>query len=173
VSKIRVQKEEEMNKEFILVFENIHVAKKIETTSKKHLVLFQGQQYRNRFVVVSRPPGFSQALEGIMYSDKILETVGFSTIFAVHIDSKHSIPFKFVRVDDRDQKPLDCKVILENQNGEYKLDIRVRYPQDDTLKYEDREDILSYLFHKNDEGRITYFLKNPDVYKGKGKKQKD
>jgi hypothetical protein len=148
-----------MNKEFILVFEDIHVSRKIVTTSKKHLVLFQGQQYRNRLVVVSRPPGFSHALEGIMYSEKILETVGYSTIFAVPIDTKHSIPFKFVRVDDRDKKPLDCKVMLENQDGEYKLDVRARFPQEDTLTIVDRQDILSYLFHKSDGGGISYCLK--------------
>jgi hypothetical protein len=148
-----------MNKEFILVFEDIHVSRKIVTTSKKHLVLFQGQQYRNRLVVVSRPPGFSHALEGIMYSEKILETVGYSTIFAVPIDTKHSIPFKFVRVDDRDKKPLDCKVILENQDGEYILDVRARFPQEDTLTIVDRQDILSYLFHKSDGGGISYCLK--------------
>jgi hypothetical protein len=148
-----------MNKEFILVFEDIHVSRKIVTTSKKHLVLFQGQQYRNRLVVVSRPPGFSHALEGIMYSEKILETIGYSTIFAVPIDTKHSIPFKFVRVDDRDKKPLDCKVILENQDGEYKLDVRARFPQEDTLTIVDRQDILSYLFHKSDGGGISYCLK--------------
>jgi hypothetical protein len=148
-----------MNKEFILVFEDIHVSRKIVTTSKKHLVLFQGQQYRNRLVVVSRPPGFSHALEGIMYSEKILETIGYSTIFAVPIDTKHSIPFKFVRVDDRDKKPLDCKVMLENQDGEYKLDVRARFPQEDTLTIVDRQDILSYLFHKSDGGGISYCLK--------------
>jgi hypothetical protein len=148
-----------MNKEFILVFEDIHVSRKIVTTSKKHLVLFQGQQYRNRLVVVSRPPGFSHALEGIMYSEKILETVGYSTIFAVPIDTKHSIPFKFVRVDDRDKKPLDCKVMLENQDGEYKLDVRARFPQEDTLTIVDRQDILSYLFHKSDGGGISHCLK--------------
>jgi hypothetical protein len=148
-----------MNKEFILVFEDIHVSRKIVTTSKKHLVLFQGQQYRNRLVVVSRPPGFSHALEGIMYSEKILEKIGYSTIFAVPIDTKHSIPFKFVRVDDRDKKPLDCKVILENQDGEYKLDVRARFPQEDTLTIVDRQDILSYLFHKSDGGGISYCLK--------------
>jgi hypothetical protein len=148
-----------MNKEFILVFEDIHVSRKIVTTSKKHLVLFQGQQYRNRLVVVSRPPGFSHALEGIMYSEKILETVGYSTIFAVPIDTKHSIPFKFVRVDDKDKKPLDCKVMLENQDGEYKLDVRARFPQEDTLTIVDRQDILSYLFHKSDGGGISYCLK--------------
>ncbi|MGR3766095.1 hypothetical protein [Rossellomorea sp. NS-SX7] len=162
-----------MNKEFILVFEDFHVSRKIVTTPKKHLVLFQGQQYHNRLVVVSRPPGFSHALEGIMYSDKILETVGFSTLFALPIDSKHSIPFKFVRVDDRDCKPLDCKIVLENQDGEGKLNIRARFPSKDTLNDADRQDILSYLSHKCDGGSITYFLKNPDVYKGKGNKQED
>jgi hypothetical protein len=168
-----LKKEEVMNKEFILVFEDFHVSRKIVTTSKKHLVLFQGQQYHNRLVVVSRPPGFSHALEGIMYSDRILETVGFSTLFAVPIDSRHSIPFKFVRVDDKDRKPLACKIVLENQDGEDKLNIRARFPRKDTLSTEDRHDILSYLSHKCDGGSITYFLKNPDVFKGKGRKQED
>lgn len=149
-----------MNKEFILVFEDIHVSRKIVTSPKKHFVLFQGQQYRNRFVVVSRPPGFSHALEGIMYSKKIRKTIGYSTIFAVPIDSKHSIPFKFVRVDDRDKKPLDCKVMLEIQDGVYKLDVKARFPQKDTLTIADREDILSYFFHESDGGGISSFLKN-------------
>jgi hypothetical protein len=160
-----------MTKEFILVFDDFHVTKKVETTSKKHLVLFQGQQYKNRLVVVSRPPGFSHALEGILYSDRILETVGFSTLFAVPIDSRHSIPFKFVRVDDRKKKPLDCKIVLESDKDEVKLNIRPRFPRQDTLSEGDRLDILSYLSHKCDGGSITYFMKNPEVYKGKGRKQ--
>ncbi|MCA1055155.1 hypothetical protein LCM10_09160 [Rossellomorea aquimaris] len=162
-----------MDKEFILIFEDFHVSKKIETITKKHLVLFQGQQYYNRLVVVSRPPGFSHALEGILYSDKILETVGFSALFAVPIDARHTIPFKYVRVDDREKKPLDCKVVLENKDGQEKLNVRVRFPRTDTLSEEDRLDILSYLSHKCDDGSITYFLKNPNVYKGKGRKQED
>lgn len=158
--KIQLKEEEIMNKEFILVFEDFHISRKIETPSKKHLVLFQGQQYKKRLVVVSRPPGFSHALEGILYSDRILETVGFSTLFAVPIDSKHSIPFKFVRVDDREQKPLDCKIVLENQDGEEKMNVRARFPMKDTLMEGDRVDILSYLSHKCDDGRFILYEKS-------------
>jgi hypothetical protein len=158
--KIQLKEEEVMSKEFILVFEGFHVSRKIETTSKKHLVVFQGQQYKKRLVVVSRPPGFSHALEGILYSDKIRETVGFSTLFAVPIDAKHTIPFKFVRVDDREQKPLDCKIVLETHNGEETLNVRARYPMKDTLREGDRVDILSYLSHNCDDGRFILYEKS-------------
>ena len=77
-----------MTKEFLLVFEDIHVSQRKVSKMKKRLVLFQGQHYYNKLIVVSRPPGFSHALESIMYSDRILETVGFSTLFAVPIDRR-------------------------------------------------------------------------------------
>ncbi|WP_064091900.1 hypothetical protein [Rossellomorea aquimaris] len=160
-----------MKKDFILVFEDFHVSRKINTRKKKHLVVFQGQHYYNRLVVVSRPPGFSHALECIMYSDRILETVGFTTLFAVPIDFKQVIPFKFVRVDD--QIPKDCKVVLEKQNGKTKINIRPLYPNDTPLSIEDKNDILSYLSFRNDEGTVTYLMNHPEVYKGNSNKQEE
>ncbi|WRP06382.1 hypothetical protein U9J35_21435 [Rossellomorea aquimaris] len=160
-----------MKKDFILVFEDFHVSKRKITTSKKHLVVFQGQHYYNKLVVVNRPPGFSHALESIMYSDKILETYGFSTLFAVPIDKEHSIPFKFVRIGDREAR--DCKIVLEKRNGMDQLNIKPLYTMDGPISHEDKHDILSYLSMKNDEGTVTYLMNNPQVFKGKGKKQEE
>ncbi|WP_044339954.1 MULTISPECIES: hypothetical protein [Rossellomorea] len=160
-----------MKKDFILVFEDFHVSKRSIKKSKKHLVVFQGQHYYNKLVVVNRPPGFSHALESIMYSDKILETVGFTTLFAVPIDRNHSIPFKFVRIGDKE--PKDCKIVLEKRNGAELLNIKPLYPMDEPLTNEDKNDILSYLSMKSDEGTVTYLMNNPQVYKGKGKKQEE
>ncbi|PFA66913.1 hypothetical protein CN378_12445 [Bacillus sp. AFS015802] len=160
-----------MRKEFILVFENFHVSKRSLKKSKKHLVVFQGQHYYNKLVVVNQPPGFSHALESIMYSDKILETVGFTTLFAVPIDRSHSIPFKFVRIGDT--APKDCKVVLEKWGGVEQLNILPLYPVDGRISDEDKQDILSYLSLKSDDGTVTYLLNNPRVFKGKGKKQEE
>ncbi|MCA1065418.1 hypothetical protein QTG56_06845 [Rossellomorea sp. AcN35-11] len=160
-----------MEKDFILVFEDIHVSRKRIIKSKKHLVVFQGRQYNNKLVVVNSSPGFSLALESIIYSDKILETAGFSDLFAVPIDRNHSIPFKFVRIGD--EPPKDCKVVLERRNGTELLNIELLYPENGTLSNEDKQDILSYISMKNDEGMVTYLLNNPRVFKGKGKKQEE
>ena len=160
-----------MRKEFILVFEDLHVSKRSIKKSRKHLVVFQGQHYYDKLVVVNRPPGFSHALESIMYSDKILETVGFTTLFAVPIDRNHSIPFKFVRIDN--SAPRECKVVLEKRDGTEQLNIRPLYPMDGPLSQEDKHDILSYLGLKCDEGSVTYLLNDPRVFKGKGKKQEE
>ncbi|QHE63388.1 hypothetical protein FHE72_22145 [Rossellomorea vietnamensis] len=160
-----------MRKEFLLVFENFHVSKKIVKKSKKHLVVFQGQHYYNKLVVVNRPPGFSHALESIMYSDKILETVGFTTLFAVPVDRNHSIPFKFVRIGD--STPKDCKIVLEKREGAEQLNILPLYPVDGPLASEDKQDILSYLSLKSDDGTVTYLMNNPRIIKGKGKKQEE
>jgi hypothetical protein len=160
-----------MKKDFILVFEDFHVSKRSIKKSKKHLVVFQGQHYYNKLVVVNQPPGFSHALESIMYSDKILETVGFTTLFAVPIDRNHSIPFKFVRIGDKE--PKDCKVVLEKRDGVEQLNIRSLYPMDDRLANEDKQDILSYLSLKSNDGTVTYLMNNPQVFKGKGKKQEE
>ena len=160
-----------MRKEFILVFENFHVSKRSMQKSKKHLVVFQGQHYYNKLVVVNQPPGFSHALKSIMYSDKILETVGFTTLFAVPIDRHQSIPFKFVRIGD--SAPKDCKVVLEKREGIEQLNILPLYPVDGPLSQEDTQDILSYLSLKSDDGTVTYLMNNPKVFKGKGKKQEE
>ncbi|MCR8850579.1 hypothetical protein NQ095_19340 [Rossellomorea sp. SC111] len=160
-----------MRKEFILVFEDLHVSRRIVKKSKKHLVVFQGQHYYNKLVVVNRPPGFSHALESIMYSDKILETVGFTTLFAVPIDRNHSIPFKFVRIGDN--TPKDCKIVLDKREGVEQLNILPLYPVDGPLSPEDKQDILSYLSLKSDDGTVTYLMNNPQVFKGKGKKQEE
>ena len=162
---------EKLKKEFILIFEDFYVSKRSIKKSKKHLVVFQGQHYYNKLVVVNRPPGFSHALESIMYSDKILETVGFTTLFAVPIDRHHSIPFKFVRIGDN--KPKDCKVVLDKREGVAKLEILPLYPMDDQLSNEDIQDMLSYLSLKSDDGTVTYLMNNPKVLKGKGKKQEE
>ncbi|WP_226675622.1 hypothetical protein [Rossellomorea aquimaris] len=160
-----------MKKEYILVFEDFHVTKRSVKKSKKHLVVFQGQHYYNKLVVVNQPPGFSHALESIMYSDKILETVGFTTLFAVPIDRQHSIPFKFVRIGDN--TPKDCKVVLERREGVEQLNILPLYPVDGPLSQEDRQDILSYLCLKSDDSTVTYLMNNPKIFKGKGKKQEE
>lgn len=160
-----------MRKEFLLVFEDFHVSKRIVKKSKKHLVVFQGQHYYNKLVVVNRPPGFSHALESIMYSDKILETVGFTTLFAVPVDWSHSIPFKFVRIGDN--TPKDCKIVLEKREGVERLNILPLYPVDGPLSNEDKQDILSYLSLKSDDGTVTYLMNNPQIFKGKGKKQEE
>ncbi|MCA1060887.1 hypothetical protein LCL96_18385 [Rossellomorea aquimaris] len=160
-----------MRKEYILVFEDFHVSKRSIKKSKKHLVVFQGQHYHSKLVVVNQPPGFSHALESIMYSDKILETIGFTTLFAVPIDRQHSIPFKFVRIGDT--APKDCKVVLEKRNGVEKLNILPLYPVDGPLSSEDIQDILSYLSLKSEDGTVTYLMNSPKVYKGKGKKQEE
>ena len=160
-----------MRKEFLLIFEDFHVSKRIVKKSKKHLVVFQGQHYYNKLVVVNRPPGFSHALESIMYSDKILETVGFTTLFAVPVDRSHSIPFKFVRIGDN--TPKDCKIVLEKREGTEQLNILPLYPVDGPITSEDKQDILSYLSLKSDDGTVTYLMNNPQVFKGKGKKQEE
>ncbi|BCB05889.1 hypothetical protein [Bacillus sp. KH172YL63] len=160
-----------MKKDFILVFEDLALSNGSVKKSRKHLVVFQGQHYYNKFVVVNRPPGFSLALESIMYSDRILETVGFTTLFAVPIDRNHAIPFRFVRVDGR--APMDCQVVLEKQEGTEQLNIRPLYPMDGPLSEEDRHDILSYLGLKSDDGIVTCLLNDPRVFKGKGKKQEE
>ncbi|KPL59326.1 hypothetical protein [Rossellomorea vietnamensis] len=160
-----------MRKEFLLVFEDFHVSKRIVKKSKKHLVVFQGQLYYNKLVVVNRPPGFSHALESIMYSDKILETVGFTTLFAVPVDRNHSIPFKFVRIGDN--TPKDCKIVLDKREGMEQLNILPLYPVDGPLSPEDKQDILSYLSLKSDDGTVTYLMNNPQIFKGKGKKQEE
>lgn len=160
-----------MKKDFILVFEDFNISKRSIKKIKKHLVVFQGQHYYNKLVVVNRPPGFSQALESIMYSDKILETYGFSTLFAVPIDRNHSIPFKFVRIGDKE--PRDYKIVLEKRGGEEQLNIRPLYSMDEPVSNEDKHDILSYLSMKSDQGTVTYLMNNPQVFKGKGKKQEE
>ncbi|MDX8344120.1 hypothetical protein [Rossellomorea sp. YZS02] len=160
-----------MKKEYILVFEDFHVTKRSVKKSKKPLVVFQGQHYYNKLVVVNQPPGFSHALESIMYSDKILETVGFTTLFAVPIDRQHSIPFKFVRIGDN--TPKDCKVVLERREGVDQLKILPLYPVDGPLSQEDTQDILSYLCLKSDDSTVTYLMNNPKIFKGKGKKQEE
>ncbi len=160
-----------MKKEYILVFEDFHVTKRSVKKSKKPLVVFQGQHYYNKLVVVNKPPGFSHALESIMYSDKILETVGFTTLFAVPIDRQHSIPFKFVRIGDN--TPKDCKVVLERREGVDQLKILPLYPVDGPLSQEDTQDILSYLCLKSDDSTVTYLMNNPKIFKGKGKKQEE
>ncbi|MBN8193744.1 hypothetical protein JI667_16460 [Bacillus sp. NTK074B] len=160
-----------MKKEYILVFEDFHVSKRSVKKSKKHLVVFQGQHYYNKLVVVNQPPGFSHALESIMYSDKILETVGFTTLFAVPIDRQHSIPFKFIRIGDN--TPTDCKVVLERRQGVDQLNILPLYPVDGPLSTEDIQDILSYLCLKSDDSTVTYLMNNPKIFKGKGKKQEE
>ncbi|MBW3110324.1 hypothetical protein KYJ26_00510 [Bacillus sp. MCCB 382] len=160
-----------MKKEYILVFEDFYVTKRSVKKSKKPLVVFQGQHYYNKLVVVNQPPGFSHALESIMYSDKILETVGFTTLFAVPIDRQHSIPFKFVRIGDN--TPKDCKVVLERREGVDQLKILPLYPVDGPLSQEDTQDILSYLCLKSDDSTVTYLMNNPKIFKGKGKKQEE
>ncbi|MEL3970726.1 hypothetical protein AAEO50_00390 [Rossellomorea oryzaecorticis] len=162
-----------LTKEFILVFEDLLVSKKFLAIKAKHLILFQGQQYSNRLVVVNSPPGFSNAFESIMISDKINGSTGYTTLFTVPIDSKRSIPFKFIRIDDRHRKPLDCKIVLDSKNGEEKIIILPRFPKHDSLSDEDREDILSYLRHTSDDVRVRRFLENPDVYRGEGRKKDD
>ncbi|OAT81007.1 hypothetical protein A6P54_13520 [Bacillus sp. MKU004] len=162
-----------LTKEFILVFEDLLVSKKFLAVQARHLILFQGQPYSNRLVVVNSPPGFSSAFECMMNADKIHGSIGYTTLFAVPIDSKRTIPFKFIRIDDRERKPLDCKIVLDSENGEEKVIILPRYPKNDSLSAEDREDILSLLRYTSDDSHIRKFMGNPDVFRGEGRNKDD